>query len=463
MPNSTITARLNWLDMPAVVDDPSLRERYRKHLLQELEDHSYGPLAQHMRITESDLIEWRTDGLYLYTMNGEPYFDCLGAGGVFGLGFNHPDVIGAVRKQLDRSALNTRFAMCPAAGALYEKLAQWAPVGLTRSFLASSGTEAMEAAIKLARLATGKAQLIGTDFGYHGMSIATLSISGLRLWRDGTEPSVGATTVLPFNDIEAMRKAIDKNTAAVILEPVQWASGCEVARTDYLQAVRQLCDENGALLIFDEIQCGLGRTGHNWAHEIMGVVPDILCVGKILSGGVMPLAATMYTEKIYQAEVNRPLFNNSSYGGNSLACAAGFATLEVMERDNLVERSKVLGDRVGQAFDQLAVDFPTVVKGQRGVGLMRCMILTQPMLGLLVQDFVRVDHNILIASMLHIPEFVRISPPFICKDEDIEKLIAAIRSTCAKIAKMTEADVYKYYDDLRALYETFNAAQVSRS
>ena len=362
-------------------------------------------------------------------------------------------MVSAVKQQLERGALNTRFAMCPAAGALYRKLGQWAPPGLNRAYLASSGTEAMEAAIKLARLSTGRGQLIGTDFGYHGMSIATISISGLRLWKDGTGPPLGATTVLPFNDIEAMRAAITKDTAAVVLEPVQWASGCEIARPDYLQAVRKMCDDNGALLIFDEIQCGMGRTGRVWAHEAAGVTPDILCIGKILSGGVMPLAATLYTDKVYQCELNRPLFNNSSYGGNSLACAAGVATLEVLERDNLVERSRILGEKVGVAFDRLSVDFPKVVRGQRGVGLMRCMILTDPLLGLLFQDFVRIDHGILIASMLHMPEFVRISPPFICSDEDIERLILAIRAAAAKISKMSSADVDEYYTKLRKQYE----------
>lgn len=445
------STRFDYRTLPAVVE-PADREALMAHMLDDYELNN-ALVANYMRAVESEMTEWRTEGIYVHTHTGEKYYDCLGAGGVFGLGFLHPKVVGAVKAQLDRSALSGRFFLAPMTGQLARKLTSIAPKGLNRVYFGSSGTEALEAGIKLARLSTGKTGLIGTEFGYHGMSIATLSISGLMLWRQGTEPSVGDTHVVPFNDIKAMEEAIGPDTAAVILEPVQWASGCEVATTEYLKAVRQLCDKHGALLIYDEVQCGLGRCGKVWAHQYQGVDPDILCVGKILSGGVMPISATLYSDKVAQAELARPLFNNSSYGGNPLACAAGLATLEALEEEDLIEQSRRHGERVNREFAQLVKDYPSIVAGQRGIGLMTCITLTRPQYGLLLQDFVRDDHNILISSMMHMPEFVRISPPFISTDDDISRMLSAIRTSIAKIAKMPVTEVMAYFQALQKKFE----------
>ena len=449
------STHLDYRTLPDIVE-PSQRAALMEQLLTEY-DLNNPLMSQYFRAMESELVEWRTDGIYVINHTGQKYYDCLGAGGVFGLGFRHPKVIQAVKDQLDRVALSSRFSIPPMTAALAHKLVSLAPTGLNRVYFGSSGTEALEAAIKLARLTTGKAGLIGTEFGYHGMSIATLSISGLQLWRAGTEPSVGATQVLPFNNLKAMEQAIGPDTAAVILEPVQWASGCEVATTEYLKGVRQLCDRHGALLIFDEVQCGMGRCGKMWAHEYQGVTPDILCIGKVLSGGVMPISAALYTEKIARAEFNRPLFNNSSFGGNPLACAAALKTLEVIEEENLIEQSYRHGNRVNQEFAALVKDYPSVVQGQRGIGLMTCIILTRPQYGLLLQDFVRDDFNIFISSMMHMPEFVRISPPFISTDDDIGCMLGAIRQSIAKIAKMPVAEVMAYFAQLQEKFKKIQA------
>lgn len=443
------TQSLRWLDLPVdITGDRELQKTYYEQLLQDTEDFVNPMLAKHFRAMDREFSEWKTEGINVISHNGEAYFDALGAGGVFGLGYRHPKVIEAVKQQLERTALSCRFALVPAAAALGRKMAEIAPPGLTRSWFGNSGTEVVEAAIKLARLATGKPGLIGTHFGYHGLSIGTLSLSGLAMWREGTGPMLGSSSLVPFNDLKAMEAAISDDTAAVVLEPVQWASGCEIATKEYLEGVRKLCDKHGALLIYDEIQCGLGRTGQWWAYQATGVHPDMICCGKVLSGGVMPIGAVLYGDRVYQAEMARPLFNNSSYGGNSLSCAAGYATLEVLEQENLIERSRKLGERVNQAFAQLAKDFPKVVRGQRGIGLMTCLEMVLPQMGILLQDFVRIDHQILIASMIHMPQLVRISPPFICTDEDIERLLSAIRSSVEKIGKMKQYDVMAYFADI---------------
>jgi acetylornithine/succinyldiaminopimelate/putrescine aminotransferase len=275
------------------------------------------------------------------------------------------------------------------------------------------------------------------------MSIATLSISGLDAWRRGTEPAVGGSSVISFNDFAAVEKAVTTETAALILEPVQWASGCEVATTEYLQSVRAHCDRVGALLIFDEVQCGLGRAGSLWGHGPSGVVPDLMCVGKILSGGVMPLSAVLYNQKVKRGEQDRPQFNNSSYGGNPLSCAAGLAALEVMTEDGVLERAVALGDKLGQCLDEWTVKYPKALKSHRGAGLMRCLEMKHTGMGVVMQDFAR-KRSVIVASMMHMPQFVRVSPPFTATDEEFDFFLKAIEESLSDLNQMSLIDLVRY-------------------
>lgn len=421
-------------------------DQLMKETLEAYEEHLDRFLPLYVRILGEEMIEWRAEGSFLYSPSGERYMDCLGAGGVFGLGFRHPKVVQAVRDQLDRVGLSSRLFLNPTTAALAKKLAGLAPEGLDQVWFANSGTESLEAALKLARLATGRPGIVGTQFGYHGMSIATLSISGLDAWRRGTEPPVGGSSVIAFNDIEAVKQAVTRQTAALILEPVQWASGCEVATTEYLQAVRKHCDKMGALLIFDEVQCGLGRAGSLWGCGPSGVVPDLLCVGKILSGGVMPLAAVLYNARVRAGEHDRPQFNNSSYGGNPVSCSAGLAALEVLIDDDLLGRAVALGDRLGQVLDEWVVKYPKALKSHRGAGLMRCLEMKQPSMGSVMQDFTR-KHRVIVASMMHMPQFVRVSPPFTATDEEFQFFLHAVEEALKEINAMSLMDVMRYNNE----------------
>lgn len=417
-----------------------------KETLEAYEEHIDRFLPLYVRVLGEEMVEWRAEGAWVYSPSGKRWMDCLGAGGVFGLGFRHPKVVEAVRKQLDRTALSCRLFLNPVTAALAKKLTSLAPEGLDQVWFANSGTESLEAAIKLARLATGRPGLVGTHFGYHGMSIATLSLSNLEAWRKGTEPPVGGSSVIEFNVIEAVKQAVTKDTAALVLEPVQWASGCEVARPEYLQAVREHCTKVGAMLIFDEVQCGLGRAGALWGHTPSGVIPDMLCVGKILSGGVMPLAAVLYGENVKAGERDRPQFNNSSYGGNPLSCAAGLAALHVLTDDGVLDRAIALGDQLGLVMDQLVVKYPKALKAHRGAGLMRCLELKQPFMGSVMQDFAR-KHGVIIASMMHMPQFVRVSPPFTATDEEFAFFLKALEDSLAELNGMSLMDVMRYNNE----------------
>lgn len=425
---------------------PELSKQLMEETLRTYEDHIDRFLPLYVRVLGEEMLEWRAEGAFLYAPSGQKWMDCLGAGGVFGLGFRHPKVVEAVKRQLDRVGLSSRIFVNPTTAALAKKLVSLAPEGLDQVWFANSGTESLEAAIKLARLATGRAGIVGTEFGYHGMSIATLSISGLEAWRKGTEPPVGGSSVIAFNDIEAVKKAVTEDTAALVLEPVQWASGCEVARPEYLQAVRKHCDQVGAMLIFDEVQCGLGRAGTLWGHSPSGVVPDMMCVGKVLSGGIMPLAAVLYNAKVRYGERDRPQFNNSSYGGNPMSCAAGLAALEVMTDDGILERAIAFGAQLGTALDELAQKYPKALKSHRGAGLMRCLEMKHSMMGVVMQDFTR-KRGVIIASMMHMPQFVRVSPPFTATDEEFAFFLRAMEESLAEISKMSLMDLMRYNND----------------
>ncbi len=428
------TAKNEYLDWRTLPDTLS-EEEYAvllHQLLEEQKQHQNPLIPASYEATGTCLIEWRTQGKFLYDPKGIPYFDCLGAGGVFALGFNHPDVIETVKKQLDRMPLSPRLGVSPGQSALARKLNALIPEwNLPFIFIGNSGTEAIEAAIKLARLATRRPGLIGTLEGYHGMSTGTLSLSGLKLWKEGIEPGLGAIKLVPHGNFKALEKVVDHNTAAIVLEPIPWASGCIVPPPDYFPKIRELCDRKGVLLIADEIQTGLGRTGKTFALQHWNIKPDILCIGKALTGGVMPVSAVLYNDKVKQAEIPRPLFNNSSFGGNPLACAAACTTLDVMQRDNLFERARELGNQLETGFEQLCHTYPEVFKTHHGSGLMRCIETTSPAYGTLLQEKLMKQHRILVAAMLHAPHLVRVSPPFIATSADIDQLIEACLS-CGK-------------------------------
>lgn len=432
-----------WLDL-----DPTLSEEENRQqtevVLGRLERHVHPLLARNLRLLHEEFLEWRAAGCHVYNPLGQAWFDAVGAGGVFGLGHSHPKVVEAVHRQLDRGALSVRTGLVPGHLELLERLSRLVPGQMPYGYVGSTGTEAMEAALKLARLTTGRPGLVGMDMGYHGMSVATLSISGTTYWREGFAPLLDGCRLIPFNDLAAADKAIDSTTAAVFVEPVQWASGCTVATTEFLLGLRRLCDQRGALLILDEIQTGLGRTGRWFAAEHSGVVPDMISVGKNLSGGVMPVSALMFNQKVQDASLRRPLFNNSTFGGNPLACAAALAALDVLEKEDLVQRVEELGRRLEAGLDSLQRTCPAVVAGHRGQGLMRCVFTRDPRYGLMVSSILMKDHRMILPSMAHAPHVLRMSPPFICSHADLDRILSALGEACAQVRAMGLAGIDRY-------------------
>lgn len=427
-----------------------------------LEGHMIPMQVRVGRALETNFVEWRGEGIYVYTPDGQKRFDCVGGGGVFGLGFAHPEVVEAVCAQARRGGLATRAGLVPNQAELAETLLAMVPDNLEYAFFANSGTEALECAIKLARIATGRSKLIGTYLGYHGMSIGTISLSGIGVWRDGIGPYLEGTELVHHGDLAGLAEVLDEDTAAVVLEPVQWASGCKVADHDYFAKVAQMCKEKGALLIFDEVQTGLGRTGYKFALEHWNVEPDILCVGKVLSGGMVPISAVLYTAQVQAAEANRTLFNNSSFGGNPIASAAAVTTLNLLN-STYFERARLLGEQMAEGFDRLLEEFPDLLAGYHGLGLMRCLDFLAPMAGYIFSSRMATKHGVQVASMGHMPNLVRVSPPFICTDDDMAYLIEAARACLLELRELGAQGVQQELEGLIAAINRVNAEAASAS
>ena len=286
-------------------------EKYRKYV---------NPgLANLMDFVGFHAVEWTGHGVYVRDTAGNDYLDFLGGYGVFALGHANPVVVKAVQEQAGRMALSSRVLFNRLQADLAEKLAEITPGNLQYSFFCNSGTEAVEGALKLARLATGKTGIIGTVGGFHGKTYGGLSASGRDVYKTPFNPMIPNFIHAPFGDIGVLESLIDDMTAAVIIEPIQGENGVIVPENDYLPAVRKLCDDKNILLIVDEVQTGLGRTGKLFACEHWGIVPDIMTLAKALGGGVMPIGAFTASEKIWKVFEPNPLLHSSTFGGNELA------------------------------------------------------------------------------------------------------------------------------------------------
>ena len=312
------------------------------------------------------------EGQYLFDRQGERYLDLLSGWGVFGIGRNRPAVREALTSVLGASLPGlVQMDVSPLAGVLAERLLAHAPY-LQKVHFVNSGSEAVEAAIKLARKATGRSGIAYCEGAFHGLSSGALSLNGEAVFRDGFGPLLPACVAVPFNDLVALEAALAAgDVAAFIVEPIQGHS-VSVAADGYLAGALTLCRRYGALLVADEIQTGLGRTGAFFAIDHWGVEPDMLLVSKTLSGGFVPVAAVLARKAIFDAvydRMDRAVVMGSTFAGNDLAMAAGLATLEVMEREQVTENAARLGQRLMAAFQAMAGRHE-MVKSVRGKGLM---------------------------------------------------------------------------------------------
>lgn len=365
-------------------------------------------------------VEMRGEGCYLYDHDGRQFLDCLGGYGTFALGHCHPRVVEAVQKQAATLGMSGKAFFSGNLCELAEMLADVTPDGMQYSFFNSSGAEAVEAALKFAKVATGRSRIISTNGGYHGKTLGALATTGREKYRKRAEPLMPGVVFVDFGDTEAMVHAINGETAAVIIEPIQGEGGIHIPPPGYLRAIREACDRTGALMIADEVQTGLGRTGLWFGVNVDDVTPDIMTLAKQLGGGVMPLGATLGTPAVWEAVFSEnPLMHTSTFGGSPIACAAGIATLRVIQEDGLVERSATIGKRMLEGLQGVAARHSDMILEARGRGLMIGVEFQMDEVGeLTVSQMLK--RGLSAAYTLNNPRVMRFEPPLIISEEQVD-------------------------------------------
>lgn len=385
----------------------------------------------------------RAEGIRLWDDKGDEYLDFLCSYGALSLGHNHPEVIAAVEKVNEQPNF---FVVSPGAltGALAASLASITPGDLQRSFFCNSGSEAIEGAIKLARAATGRKRIVAALEGFHGKSMGALSATGHEPFRAPFGPLLTDFDHVPFGDVSALERALDlEATAAVILEPVQGPAGIIVPPSGYLARVREICSDRDVLLILDEIQTGLGRTGRMFACDHEGVVPDVLCLSKGLSGGIYPIGAYVTTDSVWRkayGDKHKATLHSSTFGGNTFACAAALEAINITVREDLPNRAANLGGYFHNQLADLASRFG-LLREVRGKGLMIGMDFRQTsnrLTGRLLNQTAAMvavqmmNRNRIISLYTFTNEnVIRLAPPLNVSREDLDLYLTALEETLA--------------------------------
>jgi putrescine aminotransferase len=383
-------------------------------------------------------VEDTAQGCVVTTLSGASFLDFVGGFGVFSLGHRHPRVVDAVHRQLDRMPLSTRTFFNGAQARLAERLAEIAPGKLQYSFFSNSGTEAVEAALKIARIATGRTDFVSAVGAFHGKSMGSLAATGREKYRKPFEPMVPGYIHVPFGDLDSVMSAISERTAAVIIEPIQGEGGIITPTAGYLAGLRAICDETNVLLIVDEVQTGMGRTGRMFAVEHDGIAPDIMTLAKALGGGVMPIGVTMATPEIWErAFGENPLIHTSTFGGNPLACVAALAAIETTIEENLCECAIQRGDQLVEGLRTIQSELPGVLIAVRGQGLMVGVeFAVKDVAELTINGMAR--RGVIAAYTLNNPNVIRFEPPLIVSETEIDTAIEAFSEAVREAHKMLE-------------------------
>jgi putrescine aminotransferase len=382
--------------------------------------------------------EERAEGCYIWDASGRKFLDCVGGYGAFSLGHLNPKVVEAVKKQLEKEALKSHFFMSTELAEACELLASVLPGNIEYTFLCNSGTEAVEGALKCARVHTGRPEFIGAINGFHGKSFGSLSVSGRDVYKKGFEPLLQETKHVPFGDADALADAMSDRTAAVILEVIQGEGGVNIAGDDYFPRVREICDANGSLLILDEVRTGFGRTGKMFASEIYGVQPDIVTMAKALGGGVMPVGAFSSNADVWNSMFGRnPYLHSTTFGGNPLACAAVIAAINTTIEEGLVERSRVLGERLLKGLHAVQKKYPWMVKEVRGKGLLAGIEFAEDDIAALVITGCG-RRDLLAAYSLNNPKVVRVEPPLVIEESELDTAVNIIAEAIEETGAMLE-------------------------
>lgn len=433
-----------------IIHQPEVSYDEGKQIIEEskynfAEHFNKGWLDYRKSVTEAGdwaVTEWSGSGAIFRDVLGREYLDCLGGYGMLNLGWNHPEVVAAVRDQLSyRSPMPSQELIDPLRGVLARLLAQITPGDIKYSFFASSGTEAIEGAIKLAKMATQKPAFIVALKAFHGKTMGSLSMMGKADYRQPAGVLYGGPVYhVPFGDADAVERQLDicqkigVGVAGVLMEPIQGEAGAIVPPDDFWPRIREATRYYQTLLIADEVQTGLGRTGKLWGVEHWNVEPDILSVAKSLGGGVMPISAFCSTEEIWQCMMYpNPFIHTTTTGGNALACSAAIAAINVTIREKLWEQAAEKGAYLISKLDMLYQQYEQLFNKITGKGLLIGMHFKNPEIGYKVAAGL-FKRGVLVAGTLISAQTIRIEPPLVISYAEIDRLLDRLEDTLKEVA-----------------------------
>lgn len=388
-------------------------------------------MNEYMKMTEENLLHTynrfpitldRGDGVYLYDTDGKKYLDFMAGIAVSGLGYGNVELKNALKEQIDNLLHSSNLYYNTTCGKAAEALRRAS--GMDRIFFTNSGAEANEGALKAARKyawqkKSGRFEFIAMKDSFHGRTMGSLSVTEHPAYREPFEPLIPGVSFAEFNNLESVKKLVNEKTCGIIVEPVQGEGGINTATKEFMTGIRKLCDEEGILMICDEIQCGMARTGEMFAWQLYGTKPDIMTMAKAIGSGV-PVGAFAMTKAVAEASL-KPGDHGTTYGGNPLACAAVAKTLEIYENQKLAAHVKEVGDYMEEQLKKLVEDYDCVVE-QRGLGLIRGIKLSGPV-GEVVKK--AMEEGLLIISARS--DVIRLVPPLVIEKEHVDEMIEKLR------------------------------------
>ncbi len=377
-------------------------------------EHEFGLVLAPKR----DLVAVRGQGALLYDEAGQEYIDCVAGIGVASLGHAHPKIVAAIQKQAETLITCPHILYNDVRSKMLEKLVEITPQNLTRAYLCNSGAEAVEAALKFARLHTKRPNFVTAMRGFHGRTMGAVSATFTKKYREPFEPLVPGFSYVPFNKIDKLDAAIDDHTAAVMLEIVQGEGGVNIIQAEYIAAARELCTERGALLIIDEIQTGFCRTGKFFACEHFDLQPDMMTLAKAMGGGI-PIAATMLNAQI----TVDPGLHGTTFGGNPLACAAALSAMEAFQDEKLAQRAEELGAYFESRFAEKEL---SQVRTVRRLGLMIGIEIKHR-----AQDALALLLERKIVALPAGPNVIRLLPPLVIERSQLDRVVEVLHECLA--------------------------------
>ena len=413
-------------DRPSIRMDAHERD-YVQHLFGK---HVSWGQVRYLRCAHLDVYERARKGSsFSDAVSGERFYDCFSSAGCFNVGRGNTRIMDTLCDALDEYDMGSHGLLSAAKVSFARKLASLCPGDLNKVILCASGADACAGAIKLAKGATGRNDVITTLKAYHGHEGFSLSANGKDYYKELFLPLMPGFHMVEFNDLEAVRRLAGKNIAAIVLEPVQGEGGIHVATKEYITGLRRICDEHGIMLIFDEVQTGFGRTGTLWGMEHYGVIPDIMFTAKSISGGVYPNGAVVYRaiEPLIGYVEDNPLFHTSHGGGSDLGCAVSSAVLDYLVENKVWENAAVVGQRFKEGLNEIWKANPDCVKEVRGLGLMIGIEYKYEFIGALMADCLA-RQGVWAVFSGNAPQVMRFQIPITASREEVEDLLKRIRA-----------------------------------